>query len=130
MLSSQGIIDGLARVLRAENGESVIVTASLEKTRTLASTISKLVARAGFWTESQDYEIEYRQINGIFNISRLMPSHKTTREVHLNSIPFQLKKEALSACSPLKLHVAAPGLLDSLHFIENDITDAIAPDEV
>ncbi|KAJ4350431.1 uncharacterized protein N0V89_009052 [Didymosphaeria variabile] len=82
------------------------------------------------WATNQDYETEYRQVNGRFNIARMMPSQRTSRKVHLNSIPFQFKQEALSACPPLKLDIGTPGLLDGLRFIEDDTDHELAPDEV
>jgi acyl transferase domain-containing protein/NADPH:quinone reductase-like Zn-dependent oxidoreductase len=129
---NRAICEGLTRVLRVENEDSVIVTASMEKDRisTLVHDILRLVKGPTFST-SQGYEIAYRKIDGQFYIGRLNAAKDISRVIAENATGVQSKIQPFGAGPPLRMTVETPGLLDSLHFVEDESTaEPLAPDEV
>lgn len=121
----RAMIDGLARVLRAEKQESVMVTASLELSPIddQVGHILSLLRHVGFDSINQPLDLEYILQNSRFYIKRLMPSKQVSREIHEKSLPYQSKNQAFGAGPPLKLTVGTPGLLNSLlnslHFVQD-----------
>ncbi|KAF2185395.1 hypothetical protein K469DRAFT_688167 [Zopfia rhizophila CBS 207.26] len=118
---SRTMVDGLARVVRAENQECIFTIASLESGSldNLVASIMTLIKISDFSSTGHAYEPEYRQRNGQFLIGRMIESRETTKQVLEKSLPVISKKMALKDCPPLRMWVSTPGLLDTLHFIED-----------
>jgi NADPH:quinone reductase-like Zn-dependent oxidoreductase len=130
---SRGIIDGLVRVVRAENNHSVIVTVSLENGSGAEQVdhITKLVEKTDFSSTDQSYESAYLQSGGNLNICRIIAAKETSRDVYQRSLPEQSKTQAFETGPPLLLTVTTPGLLDSLEWVEDtSYAEPLAPDEV
>ncbi|KAH7398510.1 hypothetical protein BKA66DRAFT_605570 [Pyrenochaeta sp. MPI-SDFR-AT-0127] len=127
------MIDGLARVVRAENQECIFTIASLEpgSLERIVASITTLIKISDFSSISHDYEPEYRQKHGQFHVGRMIKSHEVTEKVLEKSVPFVSKKLALKDCPPLRMWVSTPGLLDTLHFIEDtEYYNDLGPNEV
>lgn len=118
---SRTMVDGLARVVRAENQECVFTIASLESNSLdgLVASIMTLIKVSDFSSTGHTYEPEYRQKNGQFLIGRMIESKEATEQVLERSLPVISKKMVLKDCPPLRMWVSTPGLLDTLHFIED-----------
>jgi hypothetical protein len=130
---SRAMIDGLARVVRSESPKCVFTTASLESASvdTLVASIKTLVAISDFSSTDQNYEPEYKQHNGQFLIGRLVENKEATEQIIERSLPVISKKMALKDSPPLRMWVGTPGLLETLHFVEDtDYYDGASPDEV
>jgi acyl transferase domain-containing protein/NADPH:quinone reductase-like Zn-dependent oxidoreductase len=129
---SRAMCEGLTRVLRVENENSVIVTASLEKEYISALVHDVLhLAKATELSTSHGYEVAYRKVGGHFQISRLTVAKDTTQLMAAKAVPFQSKIQPFGAGPPLRMAIETPGLLDSLHFVEDQsVAEPLAPDEV
>ncbi|CAG8976538.1 hypothetical protein HYALB_00011015 [Hymenoscyphus albidus] len=133
LLPSRGIVDGLARVVRAESNRAVFVSASLEKDsiEKQVNHIITVVRKTAFGCTDQNYESAYSQDGGNLNICRVVPTKDTSSDVFQRSLPEQSKPQAFGTGPPLLLTVAAPGLLDSLQWVEDtSYYEDIAADEV
>ncbi|KAK7937187.1 uncharacterized protein PG986_014055 [Apiospora aurea] len=113
-----GLADGLARVLRSENGQAVIVTAGLASASApdQAEQIMTLILATDFGTTNQDYEGSYRQVDGNLQIGRLRPNANLSQTIFSKLSPYQSKVLPFEEAPPLRLAVGTPGLLDSLYF--------------
>jgi NADPH:quinone reductase-like Zn-dependent oxidoreductase len=130
---SRAMMDGLARVLRVENDAAVIVTASIERAsfEKQAESITTIIGQTNFNSNNNDYEQAYVQRNGIFEIARVKPSKTLSQQASENAREYQSKVQPFGAGPPLEMTMATPGLLDSLHFVEDcSVSEALAPDEV
>jgi NADPH:quinone reductase-like Zn-dependent oxidoreductase len=130
---NRAMIDGLSRVLRSENDQTVFVTCSLEMNsiEEQASQVLTLLRRIDFESSNQDYETAFVQVDGHMNISRLIPENDLSHQVYQKSLPFQSSTQKFNAGPPLKLAIESPGLLDSLHWVEDTRAyEVLSPDEV
>lgn len=130
---SRAIIDGLSRVIRAENDQCVFVTASLENSSVddHVRAITALIQNTDFGSTDKDYESEYKQKNSQFHIGRMIKSKNATQEVLDRSVPALSKRLPLKDCPPVTMSIGTPGLLDTLHFIEDEsYHDELQPNEV
>jgi hypothetical protein len=124
---------GLTRVLRAENDKAVIVTACLEEAPVdvVLKDVIQLVEITDFSSANQEYESEYVKKNGHFHIGRILESKRMTQELARRSSPYQIKTRKWAAVPPLQMTVETPGLLYSLHFVEDtSMQEALRPTEV
>lgn len=129
----RAMIDGLARVVRAENDQAVFVTAALEmeSTESSVNSITTLIKNIDFGSTEKSYEPEYRQREGQFYIGRMIEAKDATQQVLEKSLPFHSKKLPLKECPPLRMAIGSPGLLDTLHFVEDvSYYEDLAVDEV
>ncbi|KAI4151954.1 MAG: hypothetical protein LQ340_003186 [Diploschistes diacapsis] len=130
----RGLIEGLARVARAENKTLELVTMSIVQATkdNLSSSLEAICQVFGrsFGDDSPPNELEYRKV-GELKVQRLLPD--TNIQHFVNSDHQSQPMQALfhQQIRPLKLHVANPGLLDSMIFVDDDVarTD-LCPDEV
>ncbi|KAF7949130.1 hypothetical protein EAE96_008299 [Botrytis aclada] len=130
---NRGIIDGLSRVVRAENNHSVFVTASLENGSTIeqASHITTIISKTDFSSTDQNYESAYVQKGENLYISRIIPIKDVSRDVFQRSLSSQSKVQPFGAGPPLRLVASTPGLLDSLQWVEDtSYYEPLASDEV
>jgi NADPH:quinone reductase-like Zn-dependent oxidoreductase len=129
------MIDGLARVIRSENHNTTVMTARLEwnTPEHQASMIMRLIRNTDFGIAGQDYESEYSVVDGTVCVQRVYPAKSLSQEIS-DGREFSTSntmERAFGAGPPLKMVVGTPGLLDSLHFVEDISTkDPIAGDEV
>ena len=79
----------------------------------------------------EEYEPEYREINGLLHINRVIEADYLNHVVHTGTAVQQLKVQEFGSGPPLTLCVPTPGLLDSLEFHEDkDVLKPLAADEV
>lgn len=129
------IVDGLARVLRLENETLKFVTAKLETSmqslELQVRSILKILNGTDFETNDQNYESAFLEVNNQLLISRLIDHNDLTEHVHSKSLPQQSALRKFGERCPLKLAVRFPGLLETLHFVEDSTPmKPLGPEEV
>jgi NADPH:quinone reductase-like Zn-dependent oxidoreductase len=130
---AMAMIDGLARVLRTENQRAIVINASLEanNVEVQAAEISTLIQKSNFGSINHGYEASYVQSNGQFQIGRMVPSKAISKDIHKRSLPVQARMLPFGECPPMKMAIETPGLIDSIHFIDDaSYHTSLAPDEV
>ncbi|EAW07064.1 putative polyketide synthase [Aspergillus clavatus NRRL 1] len=127
-----GLIHGLSRVLRSENYPLKFVTLALESPDpSLQAARIVRVLQNTTRNPVDTYEPEYLEQDGMLQVTRLVEAPALRRRITVKEAPQQIKVQSLAQAPPVKLHVASPGLLDSLRFIEdNDHLLPLAPNEV
>ncbi|KAI4189116.1 MAG: hypothetical protein LQ348_003841 [Seirophora lacunosa] len=76
-------------------------------------------------------EPEYLELDGMLNIPRLVRCDELGREMHARSLPQRSSLRSIQAVPPVKLTVGTPGLLDTLHFVQDDeFSNPLAEGEV
>lgn len=132
------IVDGLSRVLRNENPERPFTTLALDVQGGIITDKQLQSIRHAFRiiihqpnAASLDYEPEFFEIDGYLNIPRVVRASKLSQELFLRSLPQHSSVKNFGGAPPLKLAIKSPGLLDTLHFVEDeDYRRPVAPDEV
>lgn len=128
------LIDGLARVCRTEFHKLVFVTLALEDIDTvLETTVGKvvLVFETTISKSLDDFEPEYVENDGMLEIGRVSEAPYLNRELGARAESKQSKLQEFGAGPPLALHIASPGLLDSLQFIDDTLpTKPLDPGEL
>lgn len=118
-------ISGLFRSLRNEMAELKLHQLHLsmldaESSEKLSGLIYRTL-KPMIFIISQEVENEIVEQNGILQIPRIMPEVHKNREMHiLSEIPRPESQLLLQSGRPLALSIEVPGILDTLHFIDDD----------
>ncbi len=119
------LIDGLARVARAEFNQVVFVTLALENTDIMSDAAVETVLRT-FETISRqcpdDLESEYVERDKMLEIGRVVEAGYLNQDLQVKTSPNQVRMREFGSVPALALQIGSPGLLDSLYFSEDDIT--------
>lgn len=122
-MSEHKIIDGLSRALRNENPERQFATLALDVdgvlTKRQVQSIHQVYKTTRFGSDSTEYEPEYIEIDGVLNIPRAVQSSQLSQDLYIRSLSQQSNVQTVGESPPLKLTIESPGLLDTLHFIED-----------
>ena len=124
-------ISGLFRAAKSENDRLFLRELHLQKKDSkgaagIAEIIIKVVKSAWAAGEDAEYEDEIVEANGMLTIPRLFDEEHLNRTLQTIGMTPQPELHTLSsAARPLALSVARPGLLDTLHFVDD--TDLLAP---
>lgn len=128
------LVDGLARVLRSEFNNLDFVTLALEKIEApLEGHIKKIlhVFKSTLSQSMDDVELEYMENNGMLQIGRVVEANYLNQDVGARTASKQFTVREFGKGPPLSLHVACPGLLDSLQFLEDTMpSKPLAPGEL
>ncbi|RAH40505.1 type I polyketide synthase [Aspergillus brunneoviolaceus CBS 621.78] len=125
------LVDGLFRVLARELSRAKITTLSVEESTVLhqAEQIAKIFKTVT--SEATDVDTEYRVIDGVIHIGRLVAARGISQTIAKMKLPQQRELRAYGAGPPLRLEVGTPGLLHTLQFVEDrSLHDPLKPDEV
>lgn len=130
-------ISGLFRTAKSENGRLFLQELHLRKrarweSADAAAIIGRVVESAWATAESAEYEDEIVEANGMLTIPRLFDEEHVNRNLQTLGITPQPEPQPLSSISrQLTLNIGKPGLLDTLHFVnDDDVTQPLAADEV
>ena len=121
-----GAIDGLARVMRNECEGMRFTTVVLEHREEITDQhlqkLSQVLDMNHFHIDpnSDQVEPEFVEINSVLNIPRLVPHKGLSQEVHVRSMPQRSSLKPIREAPPLKLRIGSPGLLDTLHFANDE----------
>lgn len=119
------IIDGLARVMRNEKDDYRFTTVFFEcHSYFLDQQLEQffeVLDRNHFRPDSDasNNEPEFFEIDGRLNIPRLIRRNEQSRELHARSLPQRSSVRSVHNAPPVMLTVGSPGLLDTLHFVED-----------
>ena len=79
----------------------------------------------------EDFESEYQEEDGMLKIGRAIEANHLNEEIHVHPSSHQHKIEEFGHGPPLALHLASPGLINSLQFLEDFSVDKpLASEEV
>ena len=123
-----GLITGLARVARSENEDLTMVVLNAVddvalKSQRLVQAISHICCQSFISSghEETRTELEYTLRNSELLVPRLIADQSLAQAVDASSRKSQAGLQNFHQSSrPLKLHVASPGLLDSLKFVDDE----------
>jgi NADPH:quinone reductase-like Zn-dependent oxidoreductase/malonyl CoA-acyl carrier protein transacylase len=130
------MISGLARTVRSETGDKPIVTLDLDSASPLGEVASAecifKVFQHTFGTDvaPDNMDAEFAERSGILNVPRLVEDIELTKHVGASSqsnVPLMERFDQPGR--PLRMLVGTPGLLDSLHFTDDDRLDTELPDD-
>ena len=116
------LIDGLSRVARTEFNRLIFVTLALEDITTSSDNPVRKILRVFediLAQSEEDFESEYREKDGMLEIGRVLEASDLNQEIHVKNSSLQHKTEEFGHGPPLALHVASPGLLNSMQFLED-----------
>ena len=116
------IINGLARALRNEYEDLRLTTLALPMQRSgseLQTDIIHRVLEKNHFTLGVVGEPEYFEIDGRLTIPRVVKDAQLSQDIYVRSISQQSSTHAVKDAPPLSLTVGSSGLLDTLHFIED-----------
>lgn len=129
------LVTGLARSICSERDESSFVTLALSQESSTAGIAGKMfkILQRSPKTRRGNNDSEYMEKSGMLYIGRVVESRHLNDEVFAKLIGRKAERRALEeeAGRPLKLTIASPGLLDTLHFVDDDVYEKpLAADEV
>ena len=113
------LVQGFARCIREESKGLKFITASLDISKGFASLVDKIsLIYRNAMLASEDGDLEYVEKNDMLFTNRLVEADMTNYHVHSKTTSQPPKLESLghNLMHPLKLSIAAPGMLDSLEF--------------
>lgn len=128
-------ISGLFRTAKSENPRLSLHELHLRKrpasqSADAASIIARVVQNVYSSNEEQEYEDEIVEVGGMLSVPRLMDDEYLNRTIQtLGTVPQPELQLLLQANRPLELTVGKPGLLDTLHFIDDDRIATRLPDD-
>ena len=130
-------ISGLFRAAKSENGRLFLQELHLqERDRSESADAAKIIERVvrSTWEveEHIEYEDEIVEANGVLTIPRLFDEEHLNRTLQTIGVTPQPEPQLLSSITrPLVLAIGKPGLLDTLHFIDDvTVLAPLAADEV
>ena len=130
-------ISGLFRAAKSENGRLFLQELHLQKRdKSEAAEAAKIIGRVvrSTWSTDEDLEVEDEIVeeNGVLTVPRLFDEEHANRTLQTLGVTPQPEPQPISSIHvPLSLTVAKPGLLDSLHFIDNlSVLEPLAANDV
>ncbi|MCJ1250982.1 hypothetical protein MMC30_008212 [Trapelia coarctata] len=129
------MISGLAHALRNEYENHRFTTIAIEFKGCLLEQqllgLYQVLVRNHIEPDPANSEPEYIEIDGMLHIPRFMQTPSLSHEVHIRSIPCYSCMNTIQDAPPLSLTIGSPGLLNTLHFIEDTVFyQPLADDEV
>ena len=130
-------ISGLFRAAKSENGRLFLQELHLQKReRSESADAAKIIGRVvhSTWAADEDaeYEDEIVEANGVLTVPRLFDEEHLNRTLQTIGVTPQPEPQPLSSIKePLALAVGKPGLLDTLHFVDDTtVLEPLASNEV
>lgn len=129
------VIDGLSRVLRNENPERPFLTLALDSEGDITKKQLQYICDIFRMTRSDfnslDYEPGFVEYDGFLNIPRVVPDSQLSQELFQRSLPRRSVVQSVADSPPLRMAIESPGLIDTLHFVEDDgYRCTLGPDDV
>lgn len=131
------IATGIARTVRSENDDNLIVTLDLNGENELPPTASAELIydlfQARFLRQGskvEDMDLEYQEKNGQLMIPRVLEDQNVSGCMYPENLGPKFEKQPWRQPGrPLRIEVGTSGLLDSLRWVEDDIIQQTLPDE-
>jgi NADPH:quinone reductase-like Zn-dependent oxidoreductase/SAM-dependent methyltransferase len=127
------IVDGWARTLRSEKANRRISTVALDVEGQVSQNqiqhIVRILADVVLDTEQAVYEPEFVEVDGMLHVVRITPDTHLTDELYAASLPRQATSKPLGEAGPVKLVYTTAGLLDTLHWVDDDDAHGPLPED-
>ncbi|KAL9093844.1 MAG: hypothetical protein Q9165_003767 [Trypethelium subeluteriae] len=127
---------GLARTVRTEIGNSLIVTLELDGTGPISvpkvvEFVSSIFAKNFLEARDQaETDVEYAERDGLLMIPRVGEDVKLSSFADSRSGTQVLEEQPFyQSDRPFRLDIGTPGLLDTLHFVDDERTTVPLPDD-
>lgn len=128
------MIYGLARALYNENQELRLTVVSLEYRNMLSERQIRSLMQVLMHNHVEQNQLpdsEYLEIEGNLTIPRVVPAKDIGDQLYVRSKKRRADKSLVEDAPPLELTVKSPGLLETLHFVEDkSFLQPLANDEV
>ncbi|KAL2818527.1 hypothetical protein BDW59DRAFT_165475 [Aspergillus cavernicola] len=113
--------DGLFRVVSSEDQSTRLCILSLEQSSGVNHQSEQIlkVLLAMMKDSDRRADTEYTEIGGLLHVARLVNASSINQEVTLRKTPQQTLMGEFGAGTPLCLQIGTPGLLNTLHFVED-----------
>ena len=132
-LPANGMVTGLFRCIRCENGSAALITVGLESplsVNRVAGHVMRIVANISTLPSHQG-ETEYEERDGRLCINRVTAANHLNRSIHPKPIERSSQQKFGHEDRALALRVGTTGLLDTLDFVQDTQSEQrMAPDEV
>lgn len=116
------IVDGLLRVLQSELIGVTLVSLALETDGCINSRRREFILQLARLTViSEEIDIEYVEDHGLLHIPRLTSANRMNTRLHEHQVAHQRRQATFGGGIPLRLDIGTPGLLNSLHFVEDNV---------
>lgn len=115
------LVDGLFRALSGEMYRARLTNLSLERHSSRehkAAQVCKLVLSV-IGDVERGADTEYTEIDGVLHVSRLVDARSLSQEVVRKALPQHEELLPYGSGPSLRLKIGSPGLLNTLHFIED-----------
>ena len=118
------LFQGLARALRAERQDLRCTVISFEHQDGLSSRqihqFIQIIQQNHLTQVTEDHDVEYVELTGQLNISRVIFAKHETRKIQKMSQDRYSSSIPIRVAPPLRLEVGSPGMINSLHFVEDN----------
>ncbi|KAF2006636.1 putative polyketide synthase [Amniculicola lignicola CBS 123094] len=116
------MMEGFSRVIRCEITQLQLTTLALESGNDGASIIKNIVNVFNNIQKdpSSDLESEYEEKDGLIQIKRVIPDESMSRHLSASNHAQILSRRPFGDCPPVKMKIGAPGLLDSMTFVQDE----------
>lgn len=116
------IVDGLLRVLHSELMGATLISLALEADGCINSHRREFILQlARLIVISEGIDTEYVEDQGLLHIPRLTSANRMNITLHEHQVGNQRRQATLGDGIPLRLNIGTPGLLNSLHFVEDNV---------
>ncbi|KAM3072030.1 hypothetical protein ACMFMF_007424 [Clarireedia jacksonii] len=113
------LVEGLFRSVESET-DAVFASLSLESQGYISSRQMDHIAKVSqILLTSRGIETEYIEDDGVLNIARVMDCDLLSKEVHDRQLTHKKGQTRFGSGVALQLTIGSPGLLNTLHFIED-----------
>lgn len=127
------LVQGFARCVREENRALRFITASLEHSKGTASMVESIlrIFQNAILDASNSSEQEFVEKDGTLTVSRVIEAGSINQHIHQKTTVQSPKLRALGEghLHPVKLGIAAPGMLDTLEFVDDLQAHLPLPDD-
>ena len=130
------LVAGLARTVRLEKGDTMIVTLDLDAQASLSGPVTAENIFSVFMTSfgkkdigATSIENEYAERNGVIMIPRIVEDERLdSHTLTSTGLDFPELQSFYQTGRPLKAEIRTPGLLDSIQFVDDDLLSGELPD--
>lgn len=128
----QDLVTGFARNARSENPTLNFIHLDLDSTTTQSGIVEQVtsVYQKNGAKAAEDCESEIKQHNGMYNIGRVVESEEFNRYLYGKATRLRPQDSSFGKESDraLRLNIAAPGLLDTFHWMDDAAAEVPLPD--
>jgi NADPH:quinone reductase-like Zn-dependent oxidoreductase len=126
-----GMITGFARCIRGEFPKMNFITLALQEVQDISAAVQNIVTVFRNISDKA-FETDYVERNGFLGINRVFQADYLNHHVAARTVSQAVKPQSLhsSHSRRLKLSVELPGLLETLQFVEDEVTQSVASDEI